>query len=66
MQDLKRTESGIWDSRGWISLSVEDEVEDVTRYLDVSSPRQAASCVILVPDIGAQRRSTGGRICLWR
>lgn len=67
VQFWKRTESGIWDSNGWISTScVLLEETDETRYLLVSRPRQAASMVILVPLIGAQRRSTGGRICLWR
>lgn len=68
MQDWKRTESGIWDSRGWISVSGLLDVEVVVemRYLLVSRPRQDASIVILVPEIGAHRRSTGGSICLCR
>ena len=66
-QDWKRTESGICDSRGWISVSCCAPPETVlTRYLEVSRPRQAAKRVTLVPLMGAQRRSTGGRICLWR
>lgn len=62
---LKRISSGIWDSRGWISASdgpLADELE--MRYLEVSRPRQEASWVMLVWEMGAQRRSTGGRICL--
>ena len=67
VQDWKRTESAICDSRGWISVSCCAPLDEVlTRYFEVSSPRHAASRVMFVPLIGAHKRSTGGRICLWR
>ena len=75
VQSLKRIASGICDERGWISLSrallLLPEPPPLLlpllmRYLLVSSPRHSARRVMSVPAIGAQSRSTGGSICLWR
>lgn len=64
----KRTDSGIWDSRGKISvfgwLLLLPEV--FIRYFRVSRPRHSARRTESVPGMGAQRRSIGGKICLSR
>ena len=39
---------------------------DAMLYFLVSRPRHSARWTASVPGIGAQRRSTGGKICLWR
>lgn len=36
------------------------------KYFFVSRPRHSARCIASVPEMGAQRRSMGGKICLWR
>ena len=33
-------------------------------YFFVSRPRHSARCIASVPEMGAQRRSIGGKICL--
>ena len=66
VQSLKRIESGIWLSRGKISALWLDEVEVEMEYFFVSRPRHSARCIASVPGMGAQRRSIGGKICLWR
>lgn len=68
-QSAKRTASGICESSGCrVSFSGFAEAPEalLMRYLDVSRPRHSARRVTFVPAMGAQRRSTGGRICLWR
>lgn len=68
VQSLKRTASGIWLSSGKISLlwAELEEVEEVIEYFLVSSPRHSARCMASVAGMGAQRRSMGGKICLYR
>lgn len=43
-----------------------DEADVPTLYFLVSRPRHSANCTALVPGKGAQSRSMGGKICLWR
>jgi len=66
VQFSKRTESGIWLSNGEISAVCLFEGEDEMLYFRVSRPRHSARCIASVPGMGAQRRSTGGNICLYR
>ena len=66
-QDLKRMESGTWDSSGVISADwLWALLLFVMAYFLVSRPRHSASRTAEVPGIGAQRRSMGGKICFRR
>jgi hypothetical protein len=63
----KRVESGIWDSKGVISVFWEDWLEfALIWYFLVYKPRHSARRTESVPGIGAQRRSMGGKICFKR
>lgn len=70
VQDLKRRESGIWDSKGVRSAAwppkAEEEVVLAMEYFFVSRPRHSARRTAEVPGMGAQRRSMGGKICFRR
>lgn len=65
-ESLKRSSSGIWLSSGEISVVWLLVEEGAMEYFLVSRPRHSASCVASVPGIGAQSRSIGGKICLYR
>ena len=59
-------ESGIWLSRGEISWAWLEEEAEAMLYLRVSRPRHSARWTASVPGMGAQRRSMGGKTCLYR
>ena len=67
MQSWKRVAGGSCDSSGVMSRVCPPAPEAVLvrakRF--VSSPRHSARWSGEVPGIGAQRRSMGGKICLW-
>ncbi len=63
-QSLKRILSGIWLSRGDISVVWSLDEEEAMEYFLVSRPKHSARWTASVPGMGAQRRSMGGNICL--